>query len=74
MTLSGRLRHETKVHTDANIQHDSSSSIMEKPKDKTPEGIFKKKKNLHKLLLVSIQCADEILESYIAINIMTIQV
>lgn len=44
MTLSGRLRHETKVHTDANIQHDSSSSIMEKPKDKTPEGIFKKKK------------------------------
>ena len=43
MTLSGRLRHETKVHTDANIhQHDSSSSI-EKPakaKGKTPEGIF----------------------------------
>ena len=52
MTLSGRLRHETNVHTDANIhdQHDSSSSI-EKPKD-TRRYIFI---NLHKLLLVNIR-------------------
>ena len=41
MTLSGRLRHETKVHTDANIhQHDSSSSIEKPAKGKTLEGIF----------------------------------
>jgi len=75
MTLSGRLRHETKVHTDANIhQHDSSS--VEKPKGKTPEGIFLKTflKTCINYYWLAFECADEIFESYIAINIMTIQV